>query len=165
MSKRQKTLQQTVKETVDAVYHYLAPHPDGITMKANEFGNKGSRICTKLVNRGIISKQALGLHEFKYKWIAAMAPTNVLYGSISDEIRTEDRRYQETFNKRAKSTKPSLAKAGDMLEIPIPPVPVIPEVKDPVDEVREMWEKMKQMGVSIQNNQLVFTEIRTTVIS
>ena len=177
--KKMERMLPRVKQTVDDVYAYLIPHPDGCGMVAKDFGKTNARIISSLVHRKIIEKTNLGRGEYKYKWIATMAPTPTLYRSITLEIQTKTQGYMEKYRgKQSSQNKPDktypLSVVADLLgSTPQPPVvPVVNELleekpveKSLVDEVREMWEKMKQMGVSIQNNQLVFTEIRTTVIS
>lgn len=172
-----KTLRQVVKETIDAVYEYLIPHQDGITMMAKDYGYRGNRVISKLVNRGIITKESVGGKAYRYKWVAAMAPTNVLYGSVADEIQAEDREYQANFRKRharkkvkteqAQVAKPDktypLSVVAELLEST--PVSEGKEPKDVLGEIKEMWERMKELGVTIENNQLVFTEIKKTVLS
>ena len=155
--KKMERMLPRVKQTVDDVYAYLIPHPDGCGMAAKDFGKTNARIITSLVNRKIIEKTNLGRGEYKYKWIATMAPTPTLYRSITLEIQAKTQGYMEKYRGKQSSSK--------VEEQPVVPMLEILEMKEPIDEVREMWEKMKSMGVSIQNNQLVFTEIRTTVIS
>ena len=164
---KMKTLRQVVKETIDAVYEYLIPHPDGITMIAKDYGYRGGRVISKLVNRGIITKESVGGKAYRYKWVAAMAPTNVLYGSVADEIQAEDREYQVNFRKRharkkvkteqAQVAKPDktypLSVVSDLLDSTTQP-------QDILNEVKALWERMKELGVTIENNQLVLTEVK-----
>ena len=193
--KRTERMLPRIKQTVDSVYEYLIPHPDGCGMSAKDYGQKGARIITSLVNRKIIEKTNLGRGEYKYKWVATMHPTTTLYRSIALEIQAEQRMYQERL-KEKKSTKvqeapvsddpaPKVAKpdktyplsvVSDLLgSTPQPPVvPVVNELleekpveKSPLDEIKEMWERMKELGVTIENNQLVLTEVKVykTVLS
>ena len=172
--KKMERMLPRIKQTVDAVYEYLIPHPDGCGMAAKDFGKTNSRIITSLVTRKIIEKTNLGKGEYKYKWVATMAPTSTLYRSIALEIQTENQRYQEE-HKRKKSTvaqvptpkydkKYPLSVVADLSEsTPQPPVvPVVnelleekPVAKSPVEEIQEMWERMKKLGATIENNQLV----------
>lgn len=146
-----------IKETVDSVYEYLTPHPDGIGMVAKEFGKTGGRICTSLVNRGIIEKTNLGRGAYKYKWIATMAPTTTLYRSIAMEIQAERKSGYE--NHKKKSSPAKIEEAPIVVNELVEDKPV---EKGPVEQILEMWEKMKKMGVSIENNQLVLTEVKVT---
>jgi len=163
-----------IKQTVDAVYEYLIPHPDGCGMSAKDYGKKGGRVISSLVNRKIIERTNLGHGEYKYKWVATMCPTTTLYRSIALEIQAESRKYYETHKKK-KSTeaqvptpkydkKYPLSVVADLLgSTPQPPVvPIVnelleekPVAKSPLEEIQEMWERMKQLGATIENNQLV----------
>ena len=161
----------TVKKTVDSVYEYLIQHPEGITMAANEYGKRGSRVCTKLVSRGIIEKKGLGIGKgWRYKWVATMAPTKVLYGSIAQELYDEERKYQETFkkkhaakNKETPAVQPEEEKTPDN-----PSDPSLVEIAQSIgttdsrgqdagsiDDVlsrysmEEIWGYMKRHGVSV----------------
>ena len=176
--KKAKTLQQIVKETIDAVYEYLAPHPDGITMVVREYGTKGSRVISSLVNRGIITKERVGKNEYRYRWIATMAPTSVLYGSVSDEIRAIERGYQKAFRERKAAAKarqkpdktyPLSVITEELGSTPQPPVVLSPDekpvAKSPLEEIQEMWERMKELGATIEDNRIVLIEIKKTVLS
>lgn len=217
-----------IKETVDSVYEYLTPHPDGIGMVAKEFGKTGGRICTSLVNRGIIKKTNLGRGEYKYRWVATMAPTTALYRSIAAELQAERRQEYEKKKSSSAKTKEAPAVADELIErekpsgiywhaikqgerlpcraylwnlsyekyhdcwegrlvpnlenvsvggdtwyLPADDLRALPregvdelrveqKAEGPVEQILEMWEKMKQMGVSIENNQLVLTEVKVT---
>lgn len=144
-----------IKETVDSVYEYLTPHPDGIGMVAKEFGKTGGRICTSLVNRKIIEKTNLGRGEYKYKWVATMAPTSTPYRSIAAELQAERRQEYEKKKSSSAKAKETPAVVNEIAEDK-------PAEKGPVEQILEMWEKMKKMGVSIENNQLVLTEVKVT---
>jgi hypothetical protein len=151
--KKMERMLPRVKQTVDAVYEYLTPHPDGCGMAAKDFGKTNSRIVTSLVTRKIIEKTNLGRGEYKYKWAATMAPTSTLYRSIALEIQTESQRYQEEYQRKKSSPKvedcPSpVAVVNELLEEK-------PVEKSPLEEIQEMWERMKQLGATIENNQLV----------
>lgn len=134
-----------IKQTVDAVYEYLIPHPDGCGMSAKDYGKKGARVISLLVNRKIIEKTNLGRGEYKYKWVATMAPTSTLYRSIALEIQAESREYYETHKKKVSAPK--------VEEAPV----VVNELLEekPVEKIQEMWERMKKLGATIENNQLV----------
>lgn len=144
-----------IKQTVDAVYEYLAPHPDGCGMAAKDFGRTNSRIITSLVSRKIIEKTNLGRGEYKYKWVATMAPTPTLYRSIALEIQTENQRYQVEYQRKKSSPKVEDCPAPVVVSEPM-------ETKSIADQVMEMWARMREMGVSIENNQLVLTEVKVT---
>lgn len=152
MDKEKKTerMLPRIKQTVDAVYEYLIPHPDGCGMAAKDFGKTNSRIVTSLVNRKIIERMNLGHGEYKYKWVATMCPTTTLYRSIALEIQAESRKYYETHKKKVSAPKVEEAPAvvNELLEEK-------PVAKSPLEEIQEMWERMKKLGATIENNQLV----------
>ena len=154
--KRVERLLPTIKKTVDAVYEYLIPHPDGIGMSAKEYGKTGGRICACLVRRKIIEKTNLGRGEYKYKWIATMGPTTTLYRSIAMEIQAERKRANDNHKERKMSTRTEEAPAvvNELIE---------KTEKSPLEEIQEMWERLKGMGVIIENNQLVL--VSKTVLS
>ena len=141
-----------IKQTVDSVYEYLIPHPDGCGMSAKDYGKKGARVISSLVNRKIIEKTNLGRGEYKYKWVATMRPTTTLYRSIALEIQAESRKYYETHKKKISAPKvedcPAPAVVNELLEEK-------PVAKSPLEEIQEMWERMKKLGATIENNQLV----------
>jgi hypothetical protein len=105
--KASRTLASQVKEAVDYIYNYLIQSEDGVTFSASSLGKIGSRVCTVLVKRGIVEKThassaSLGKRGAlcKYKWVATMAPTKVLYGSITDEIADIDKKYKDKSRKK-----------------------------------------------------------------
>lgn len=102
-----KTLKQTVKETVDFVYSYLAPHANGISFNQKQVGRGYCRrAISSLVKRGIIEKGCRATNgNYLYKWVATMGPTNTLYESITAEIRDENNRYNKVRLEKAKKAK------------------------------------------------------------
>lgn len=154
--KRTERMLPRVKKTVDSVYEYLIPHPDGCGMAAKDFGKTNSRIITSLVSRKIIEKTNLGKGEYKYRWAATMGPTPTLYRSIALEIQTESREYYETHKKKQKKEKESPALDAPVdLGLDIPALESVAEKRDPLEEVQELWTRMRELGVTIENNQLV----------
>ena len=142
-----------VKETVDAIYNYLIPHQDGIKMSGRDYGRRGARVCTELVGRNIIEKKVLGRGKgCRYKWVATMPPTKVLYGSIAQKLHDEERKYKDTFKKKMKEKK----------ETPAVAMPEMEEMKSLVEKLQEMWKFMQDNGVTIENDKLVLTEVKVT---
>lgn len=93
-------LPKTVKESVDFIYEYLMEHPDGLSfpMKSIVETRTQKRVASILIQRGIIEKTfipAIGRRgvSYKYKWVAPMAPTKTLYGSIVTEMRNEQSKW------------------------------------------------------------------------
>ena len=164
------TWPQVVKKTVDDVYNYLIQHPDGITMVATDYGKRGSRICSKLVSRGIIEKQMLGRGKgCRYKWIATMGPTKVLYGSIAQELYDEERKYKDTFKKKGKPTKNDgdIAELADSIakeETKFKKAPVVTSIVTKTDapllqfSAQELWDELKSRGYFIQENRLAIVK-------
>jgi hypothetical protein len=158
-TKRGVSLPQQVKETIDFAYEYLAPHPDGIAMSANELFGRRSDVVGILVKRGIISKKAYSLSPkggvgYKYKWEANMAPTKTLYASVTQEVRDTQKVYSEksrdkkarrqrefnpedpAFEKQeAANTKAELGKYSD----------------------EALWGELKRRGYTIEDNRLCIT--------
>lgn len=145
------SLAKTVKETIDFVYEYLAPHPDGIVMNAKSLGGVPRSIVTVLVSRGILQKtyvNAVGRRgvECSYKWAATMSPTKTLYGSVTDELRNIRKQRKEA----GKKSKPVVAQET---------VPKAPpkEYVTTLDgfSAQELWDELKKRGYSIEDNRLV----------
>lgn len=151
-----------VKKTVDDVYNYLIQNPDGAPMVAKDYGKRGARICSDLVSRGIIEKKSLGRgHGWKYRWVATMGPTKVLYGSIAQKLYDEDKKYKDEFykKKRAKAQESEPEEAA-VVEQPAPveqasePVIEAPVVNDAVtpsekkkpvptiDDIQKAWTEL-----------------------
>lgn len=155
-----RPLNLTVKETVDFVYEYLAPHPEGIEMNARSLGLTQCRVVTIMLKRGIVAKKAIRATGRRgvvwiYKWVATMAPTKTLYGSIVDQLRDDGRR-QHQNRKRGKAQKP---------EEPVqePQVSVEEPKKEFVTTLdgfssQELWDELKKRGYSIEDNRLVIVK-------
>lgn len=146
-----------VKKTVDSVYEYLIPHPDGCGMSAKDYGRRGARVVSLLVKRNIIEKTNLGRGEYKYRWIATMSPTPTLYRSITLEIQAEDREYYETHKKKAPAPRAE--------ETPAVVNDLVEQTQNPFDEVKALWERMKELGATIEDNRIVLVEVRKTFLS
>lgn len=157
MSKReQRPLAKTVKETVDYVFNYLYPFPDGVVFTSKGLGYNEKRVCKILCERGIITReQVMGVSgkQLRYKWAADMAPTSILYGSIADEIRDMDAKRTQKQNKKRKE-KRALGK-----EAVVEKLPDVPECEDlgPFVGVssQELWNELKARGYYIEDNRLV----------
>ena len=141
------SLAKTVKETIDFVYEYLAPHPDGIVMNAKSLGGVPRSIVTILVSRGILQKtyvNAVGRRgvECSYKWAATMSPTKTLYGSVTDELRNIRKQRKEA----GKKSKQVVAQET-----------VPKEYVTTLDgfSAQELWDELKKRGYSIEDNRLV----------
>lgn len=141
------SLAKTVKETIDFVYEYLAPHPDGIVMNAKSLGGVPRSIVTILVSRGILQKtyvNAVGRRgvECSYKWAATMSPTKTLYGSVTDELRNIRKQRKEA----GKKSKQVVAQET-----------VPKEYVTTLDgfSAQELWDELKKRGYSIEDNRHV----------
>ena len=160
MSKRvQRPLSKTVKETVDYVFSYLHPFPDGVVFSAKELGFNEKRVLKILTARGIIAReQVKGVYgkQFRYKWSAAMPPTNVLYGSIADEIRDLDSVRTKKQNKKRKE-KRNMGKETIIKQ-------ETENIIDPVEQEdlvtlsgvpsQKLWDELKRRGYSADENGL-----------
>lgn len=148
-----------VKKTVDSVYEYLIQHPDGIGMSAMEYGKRGARVCSKLVSRGIISKEGLGRGKgWKYRWEATMAPTKVLYGSIAQQLYDEDRIHKANSRKRAVASSRSVPEQVVPQVIATPAPELKPGVDLSVISDQVLWEELKRRGYTIDGNRLAKKE-------
>lgn len=149
-----KPLGVTVKETVDYIYNYLLPFPDGITMNAGHLGKNGSRVCTSLVNRGIITKTKKG-RQFKYKWVATMGPTRVLIGGITDELTGKNREYGKTHRDKTKKEKDmkQIETEREKQEAGV----VLDNRSIQQYTIQELWDEIKRKGGYIKDNRLAVT--------
>lgn len=154
---KRRTLSQATKETVDFIYDYLSPHPEGITMNAKQLGKTESRICSLLVRRGIITKNrsGFGAKEYRYKWVAPMPPTKVLYGSIVDEIRDQDRGYKDRHKNKQKqdTVMNQIEKEREEQEA----VVVVDKPSLTQYTIQELWDEIKRRGGHIEGGQIAVT--------
>lgn len=111
MKKKLTPLPKTVKEFVDFIYEYLIEHPEGLSfsMKTLTESRTQKRIASILVQRGIIERTSIPNigkpgHSYRYKWVANMAPTKTLYGSIVTEIRNEQYKWPSYNSKEKKKS-------------------------------------------------------------
>lgn len=162
MGRKYQPLSKTVKETVDLVFELTTSNPDGYDIKADEFGFAGSLVIKILVQRGILERTRVKVTgvRYRYKWVAASAPTKVLYGSIAQEISD----FYKAKNKKYPSKKKSAEKASvDVIaEEPIPApavetfhdglVQVVPSL-DPFS-AQELWDELKRRGFFIEGERL-----------
>ena len=162
MGRKYQPLSKTVKEIVDLVFELTTSNPDGYEMKAKELGSTGKLVVRILHQRGILERIRMRnrVHAFLYKWVAASAPTKVLYGSIAQEISDAYR----ANNKKYPSKKKSAEKASvDVIaEDPVPapavetfhdgPVLVAPSL-DPFS-AQELWDELKRRGFFIEGERL-----------
>ena len=151
-----------VKKVVDEIYEYLIQHPDGITMSVRkEHGSRGAKICTELVNRNIIEKQLLGRGKgCKYRWVASMAPTKVLYGSIAQKLFDDAKEYRDSYRKSHPKEK---RQYGEAVAKTVVPEPVLEEpvvVNDnPLEkyETSQLWYEILRRGCYIKDGKLAQT--------
>ena len=141
MSKKQR-LEVTVKDTVDFMYEMLIQHPEGIEFNASSLGNTPTQVVSLLAKRNIIERTPLFSkygRKFRYKWVATMAPTKVLYGSIAQELRALQSAYNKVYHeKRQKQScpveehKPEVK--PDVKPIPEEDVKALEELKKTLEE-------------------------------
>ena len=158
MSKKKgMPLGQAVKETIDFVYQYLLPFPDGVTMNARQLGKTGARVCTSLVHRGIITKtkKGTGGKEFKYKWVATMGPTKVLVGSITAELADKNKSYVDKSKNKSKkeTTMDKIENEREKQEAGV----VVDNPTIAQYTIQELWDEIKRRGGHIEGGQLAVT--------
>lgn len=150
--RKHKALAKTVKETIDFVYEYLRPFPDGCEFSARDTGNQGRYVVRTLVRRGIVSMKKLPGGKTHYTWVAEMAPTKVLYQSVAAEIRD----YQREKNKKYQATKAASRSAELVEEKAVEPVqmeaPKVNILECFADQ--ELWDELKARGYVIEDNRL-----------
>ena len=180
MSNTRKPLAKTVKDTIDFVFEILTSNPGGYEMSARELGQAGRKVVAILVERGILERNhACNGKKSRYQWVAAMAPTKVLYGSVTQELadwnREEKKRWYD--KKRAKRSvsmadgvveeavqkavdedpsEKAQAEGGETFE---PEDQSGREYIDPLDAytIEELWRAIKRRGGYIDGGQLAFT--------
>ena len=188
MSNKGKTRSRLpfIKQTVDEIYEHLIQQPDGITMSVRkERGLMYARIMSKLVGRGIIEKQMFGRGKegCRYRWVATMAPTKVLYGSIAQELADEDRAHRDSYKKKhAAKNKETPAVQPEEEKTPVnqsdPSLIEIAQSIGTADSqaqdagsidavlsrytIEEIWGYMKRHGCYIRDGVLTYT--RTTYL-
>ena len=162
MGRKYQPLSKTVKETVDLVFELTTSNPDGYEMKAKDLGRTGQSVVKILHQRGILERIRMKnrVHAFLYKWVAASAPTKVLYGSLTQELSDMARKMNEKYNAKKKSAEK--ASVDVIAEEPVPapavvtfhdgPVPVVPSL-DPFS-AQELWDELKRRGFFIEGERL-----------
>ena len=163
-----------VKKTVDAVYDYLTPHPDGITMKGGDYGKRGAAVCSELVRRGIITKSYVpnvgkGGLCCKYRWTATMGPTTVLYGSIAQRLYDTQKRYDETHKKKVKELAKKGEKSDDVVVPSVDACVTDVDVPEPSKtfctvstldgfSAQELWDELKKRGYFIKDSRMAIVK-------
>lgn len=174
MNKRQP-LGVTVKDTVDFMYEMLLQHPDGTEFCVTSLGNTPSEVVSVLVARGIIEKTSIFSkygRKFRYKWVANSKPTNVLYGSITQELRDRQRKLNQHY-KNVKKKAAMEETASNDAPVAEPVVERTKEVEVPVVNdllgnvmsnpleiygIDELWAEIKRRGCTIEDNHLVLVK-------
>lgn len=162
---KKRALPIVVKETVDFIYELLINSTDGVQFSFKDFGKTEQRIVSILIKRGIISKTTISTGRrgcaWKYKWIATMPPTKVLYGSIVDEYRDIQRAWKSRSNEKMK--KDSLPATNEKKEDAVVPPVVEPPQEERINAIdgfsdQELWNELKKRGYSIEDNRLVIVK-------
>lgn len=152
-TRKHKALAKTVKDTIDFVYEYLRPFPDGCEFSAKDTGNQGRLVVRTLLRRGIISMKKMPGGKVHYTWVAEMAPTKVLYQSIAAEMRDTQReknkKYQAT-KAASRSAEPVEEKAAEPVQTEAPKVNILE-----CFSAQELWNELKARGYVIEDNRLV----------
>ena len=158
-----------VKKVVDEIYEYLIQHPDGITMSVRkEYGASGAKICTELVSRNIVEKQLLGRGKgCKYKWVASMAPTKVLYGSIAQKLYDDAKEYRDSYRKshpkkqvreEAEIVSANSSANSSVILEPVPDEAML-VYDNPLEkyETKVLWDEILRRGCYIKDGRLAQT--------
>lgn len=162
MGRKYQPLSKTVKEAVDLVFELTTSNPDGYEMKAKDLGSTGKLVVRILHQRGILERIRMKnrVHSFLYKWVAASAPTKVLYGSITQELSDMARKMNEKYNAKKKSAEKASVDVIAEETVPAPavetfhdgPVLVVPSL-DPFS-AQELWDELKRRGFFIEGERL-----------
>lgn len=180
MSNTRKPLAKTVKDTIDFVFEILTSNPGGYEMSASELGKTRGKVVAILVERGIIERNhACNGKKSRYKWAAAMAPTKVLYGSVTQELADRNREEKKRYYGKLKAKTSAQNSDNDAEEAVQKAVDEAPGEKvqaegvetfepedqggrehiDPLDAytIEELWRAIKRRGGYIDGGQLAFT--------
>lgn len=155
---KRKPLERTVAETIDFVYEYLRPFPDGCEFSAKDTGNQGREVVRTLLRRGIISMKKMHNGKARYAWVAEMAPTKVLYQSVAAEIRDSQREKNKKYSASKASAKPSEEPAvNEPEDAPVEPVQMEAPKVNILEcfSAQELWDELKARGYVIEDNRLV----------
>lgn len=162
MSRIQKPLSKTVKDTVDVVFELLTSNPGGYEMRAKDLGSVGRNVVRILVQRGIISRERMmgKTHSFKYAWVASSAPTKVLYGSIAQELSDFFKSYNARYNAKKspavkETTEPVQEEVQEVVQDEVAvPVQEVTNVNVKVLSDQEIWDVLKSRGYSVDEKGL-----------
>lgn len=172
--KKRQPLQVTVKDIVDLVFELTTSTPGGNALKVQDFGSCGYDVVKVLVGRGILERieNRTFPRTYTYKWAVASAPTNVLYGSIAQEIRDYYKRKKELASARRKSMEKSKQAeskiepetASEPVVTPADPLPSIsiPNTAWSLSSfsIQELWDELKGRGCVIIENKLALPTVQ-----
>lgn len=161
---KKRALPIVVKDTIDFVYEMLINNPDGLQISFKDYGKIEKRIVSILIKRGIITKTPISTGRrgcaWKYKWIATMPPTKVLYGSVVDEYRDIQRAWKSSSNEKKKDyLHATTEKKEDAVVLPVVELPQEERINalDGFSD-QELWDELKKRGYSIEDNRLVIVK-------
>lgn len=160
-TRKRKPLERTVAETIDFVHEYLRPFPDGCEFSAKDTGTQGRIVVRILLRRGIISMKKMHNGKARYKWVADMAPTKVLYQSVAAEIRDAQRETSKKYRTTKvadKNAETPVVEAPE--EIPAEPVQMEAPKVNILERFsdQELWDELKARGYVIEDNRLVIVK-------
>ena len=173
MNSKRKPLAKTVKDTIDFVFEILTSNPGGYEMSARELGTTRGQVVAILVERGIIERNhAHNGKKSSYQWVAAMAPTKVLYGSVTQELADRNREARKKYYEKHKATT-SVSRADKVVEVAVresvedheedsvvvPADPGHGYESSPLESysIVELWQEIKRRGGRIEGGQLAIT--------
>ena len=173
MNSKRKPLAKTVKDTIDFVFEILTSNPGGYEMSAKELGQTGRKVVAILVERGILERNhACNGKKSRYQWVAAMAPTKVLYGSVTQELADRNREEKKRWYDKNRA-KRSVSMADGVVEeavresvedheedsVVVPADPGHGYESSPLESysIVELWQEIKRRGGRIEGGQLAIT--------
>lgn len=181
MNSKRKPLAKTVKDTIDFVFEILTSNPGGYEMSAKELGTTRGKVVAILVERGILERNhACNGKKSRYQWVAAMAPTKVLYGSVTQELADRNREEKKRYYGKLKAKTSAPNSDNDAEEAVQKAVDEDPSEKVQAEEVEtiasadhggsgyyndtlssytieELWREIKRRGGRIEGGQLAVT--------
>lgn len=152
---RPSTLRQ-IRQFVDTIYELTSGTPYGGTFKDET--KRFRDVSAILVKRGIV-RCDIGFNGKNkrlttYSWVAPMAPTDVLYKSIAQEIVDRERKHNKTYRSKhfkKEDMSSSLKRGSDGVDSERPDC--VFSIKD--CSAQELWDEIKRRGYTIEDNRLV----------
>lgn len=152
---KKKPIKKTVKDTIDYAYEMLAGNQIGVELNVKGLGFNAARVCSILVKRGIIEKTKTTGGKCIYKWVASMPPTNVLYGSIADQLAHEQKNRREKYKNAHHVSGYAKQSEPEATNEPVEKKDVL-SLDSFTDQ--ELWDELKRRGARIIDGKLVIVK-------